>query len=153
MTGARHSAFESCATLMSESLDAAVERLTRESGRDVAGLRWGEAHLAVAEHRPFSSVAPLARLFELRTPYPGDTFTINVGALSNRDRGAVPHAARGKPACDLRPRGARRVDLGAVDRTGRVIRCPIFTHRCCRCGATWSLCRCGRHYVGRANSN
>lgn len=76
--------FESCLTLMSESLDAAVERLASESGRDLAGLRWGEVHEAVAEHRPFSGVAPLARLFELRTPFPGDTFTINVGALSNR---------------------------------------------------------------------
>ena len=76
--------FETCLTLMSEALDTAVERLTRESGRDVAGLRWGEVHLAVAEHRPFSNVAPLARLFELRTPFPGDTFTVNVGALSNR---------------------------------------------------------------------
>jgi penicillin amidase len=26
----------------------------------------------------------LARWFELRTPFPGDTFTVNVGALSNR---------------------------------------------------------------------
>jgi penicillin amidase len=76
--------FETCTTLMSEALDAAVERLTRESGRDVAGLRWGEAHRAVAEHRPFSNVPPLARLFELSTPFPGDTFTVNVGALSNR---------------------------------------------------------------------
>jgi penicillin amidase len=76
--------FESCLTLMSEALDASVERLTRESGRDVAGLRWGDEHLAVAEHRPFSSVGPLARLFDLSTPYPGDTFTVNVGALSNR---------------------------------------------------------------------
>lgn len=76
--------FESCQTQMAEALDAAVERLTSESGRDVAGLRWGEEHLAVAEHRPFSSAAPLARWFNLKTQYPGDTFTVNVGALSNR---------------------------------------------------------------------
>jgi len=76
--------FETCATLMAEALDAAVAQLAEDSGRDVAGLRWGDQHIAVAEHRPLSSVAGVSQLFELRTPYPGDTHTINVGALSNR---------------------------------------------------------------------
>ena len=84
--------FETCTALLSEALDAAVVRLTEASGRDVAGLRWGDAHRAVAEHRPFSSVAPLARLFELGVAYPGDTFTVNVGALSNR--GEAPYSTR-----------------------------------------------------------
>jgi penicillin amidase len=100
--------FESCLTLISEALDASVERLTRESGRDVAGLRWGDAHLAVAEHRPFSSVAPLARLFDLSTPYPGDTFTVNVGALSNRvdTPFRTHHAASLRAIYDLAAPGA-----------------------------------------------
>jgi penicillin amidase len=95
--------FESCLTLMSESLDASVEALAEESGRDVAGLRWGEAHQAVAEHRPFSSVAALAGLFELRTSYPGDTFTINVGALSHRSDApfSTRHAASMRAIHDL----------------------------------------------------
>jgi penicillin G amidase len=76
--------FETCAGLMSEALDTAVARLTAKSGLDVAGLRWGDEHRAVAEHRPFSSVAALARVFELSVSYPGDTFTVNAGALSNR---------------------------------------------------------------------
>jgi penicillin amidase len=76
--------FETCTLLMSEALDTAVARLAEVSGRDVAGMRWGDHHLAVAEHRPLSNVPVIARLFELRTPYPGDTYTINVGALSNR---------------------------------------------------------------------
>jgi penicillin amidase len=76
--------FETCTVLMSEALDTAVAQLAEDSGRDVAGLRWGDQHIAIAEHRPFSSVTALARWFELRTPYPGDTHTINVGALSNR---------------------------------------------------------------------
>ena len=95
--------FESCATLMSEALDTAVTRLTQASGRDVAGLRWGDEHRAVAEHRPLSSVAPLARLFELSTPYPGDTFTVNVGALSNRPEApfSTRHAASLRAIYDL----------------------------------------------------
>ena len=95
--------FESCATLMSEALDTAVTRLTQASGRDVAGLRWGDEHRAVAEHRPLSSVALLARLFELSTPYPGDTFTVNVGALSNRPEApfSTRHAASLRAIYDL----------------------------------------------------
>jgi penicillin amidase len=76
--------FESCQTLMSEALDTAVTQLTEASGRDVAGLRWGDAHIAVAEHRPLGNAGHVARLFERRTPFPGDTYTVNVGALSNR---------------------------------------------------------------------
>jgi penicillin amidase len=74
---------EGCAAIAAESLDAAVTALASESGRDVAGLRWGEAHVAIGEHRPLSSVGWLARLFELRAPVPGDTYTVNVGALSH----------------------------------------------------------------------
>ncbi|MGH6609930.1 MAG: penicillin acylase family protein, partial [Burkholderiaceae bacterium] len=84
--------FESCQTLAAEALDAAVTRLTEASGRDVAGLRWGEAHRAVAEHRPMSNVRGLARLFDLRIEYPGDTHTINVGALSHRN--GAPYSTR-----------------------------------------------------------
>jgi penicillin amidase len=76
--------FESCQTLMSEALDAAVTQLTESSGRDVAGLRWGDAHVAIAEHRPLGNAGAIARLFQLRTPFPGDTATVNVAALSNR---------------------------------------------------------------------
>ena len=36
------------------------------------------------EHRPLSSVPLLRGLFELSVPYPGDSFTINVGQLSLR---------------------------------------------------------------------
>jgi len=95
--------FESCATLGSEALDTAVTQLTRDSGRDVAGLRWGDEHRAVAEHRPLSGFAPLARLFELSTPYPGDTFTVNVGALSNRPEApfSTRHAASLRAIYDL----------------------------------------------------
>ena len=75
---------EGCAALAAEALDSAVATLTAESGRDVAGLRWGEAHQAVAEHRPLSNAVGLSRLFELKTPFPGDTYTVDVGALSHR---------------------------------------------------------------------
>jgi penicillin amidase len=80
-----------------------VARLLQSTGRDAAGLSWGEAHVAVGEHRPMSNVPGLRRLFELRTAYPGDTFTINVGALSHRAEApfATHHAASLRAIYDL----------------------------------------------------
>ena len=98
---------ESCTSIAADALDAAVTNLTSESGRDVAGLRWGEAHLAIGEHRPLSGVGGLSRVVELRTPFPGDTYTVNVGALSHRPE--APFTTR--HAASLRA----IYDLGALD--------------------------------------
>ena len=43
--------------------------------------RWGDAHVARSEHRPFSNVKALAWGFELRTPVGGDTYTLNVSRV------------------------------------------------------------------------
>jgi penicillin amidase len=88
--------FETCATLAAEALDATATRLAADSGRDIAGLRWGDAHVAVSEHRPMSNAGPFARFFELRTPFPGDTYTVNVGALSHRE--GAPFSTRHGPS-------------------------------------------------------
>ncbi|HEX5639068.1 MAG TPA: penicillin acylase family protein [Burkholderiaceae bacterium] len=99
---------ESCAAIAAEALDAAVMRLTSASGSDVAGLRWGDAHLAIGEHRPLSSVGWLSRFVELRTPFPGDTYTVNVGALTHRPD--APFSTRHGPSL-------RAIyDLAALDR-------------------------------------
>lgn len=90
---------ETCAELAAESLDAAVEALTRESGRDVLGLRWGEVHVARLEHRPLSQVPILARWFEQRLPRGGDANTISVAALSGHPR--APFAAVHGPGIRL----------------------------------------------------
>jgi penicillin G amidase len=94
---------ESCASIAADALDAAVTALTSETGRDVAGLRWGEAHYAIGEHRPLSGAGVLRRLFELRTPFPGDTYTVNVGALSHRPEApfTTRHAASLRAIYDL----------------------------------------------------
>jgi penicillin amidase len=94
---------ETCAELAGEALDAAVTQLTRDSGRDVLGLRWGDMRRAVLEHRPLSNVSVLRGLFELSVPFPGDSFTVNVGQLSLRS--AAPfntrHAASFRAVFDL----------------------------------------------------
>jgi len=66
------------------------------TARDLEGLRWGSRHPAVFEHRPFSSVPLLQKWFEQRVPDPGDSETVNVGAL--RLKGERPFEARAGPS-------------------------------------------------------
>ena len=111
---------ENCLSQAGEALDAAVTGLTRNSGRDVAGLRWGEVHSAVAEHRPMSNVAGLRRLFELRSAYPGDTHTVNVGALSHRTEAPLStrHTATLRAIYDLAALESNSVWVGSGGQVG-----------------------------------
>jgi penicillin amidase len=111
---------EGCIALAAEALDAAVTALTSASGRDVAGLRWGEAHVAVGEHRPLSGVGALARLVELRVPFPGDTYTVNVGALSHRATApfSTRHAASLRAIYDLAALDRRSVWVHSTGQSG-----------------------------------
>jgi penicillin amidase len=75
---------ETCAELAAASLDDAMTELASKSGRDILGLKWGDAHRSIHEHRPLSNVPVLRDWFELVVPVPGDTFTVNVGQLGLR---------------------------------------------------------------------
>ncbi len=77
-------AVETCATQVDAAFERALDELRSRFGDDPARWRWGVAHQARSEHRPFSRVAALAPLFELRQPVGGDTFTINVGRVGLR---------------------------------------------------------------------
>jgi penicillin amidase len=70
---------ESCIDALSAAFDAAMADVAKAQGGDPARWRWGDAHQARSEHRPFGKQPLLARLFDLRVPSPGDTYTINVG--------------------------------------------------------------------------
>ncbi len=70
-------AAETCAGRVDLALATALDQLSERFGADPAAWRWGDAHELRAEHRPFSRVGALAPLFELRTPLPGDTYTVN----------------------------------------------------------------------------
>jgi penicillin amidase len=72
-------AVETCGELVDRALEESVQDLARRFGTDPTAWRWGDAHQAVSEHRPFSKVAPLAKFFEIRVPSAGDTQTVNVG--------------------------------------------------------------------------
>ncbi len=84
-------AAETCAQQAGTALSRALEDLQATQGAEVAQWRWGAAHQARSEHRPFSRVKPLARFFELRTPVGGDSFTVNVSRV-----GLKPDATTGE---------------------------------------------------------
>ncbi|MFN4310940.1 MAG: penicillin acylase family protein [Ferrovibrio sp.] len=94
----------SCATLIAEALDMALDDLKNRYGSDLARWRWGDAHFSHAPHRPFSNNRYLRQLFEIRVPTPGDTFTVNVGQNSladEREPFSNRHAASLRAIYDL----------------------------------------------------
>jgi penicillin amidase len=63
----------------------------------MSAWRWGDAHRARSEHRPFGKVDLLARVFDIHVAMPGDTFTINAARHSLRDEKA-PFETRHAPS-------------------------------------------------------
>jgi penicillin amidase len=100
----RTPAVETCEQLLAASLEAALADLARRYGPDPAQWRWGEAHFARHEHRPFGR-HPLLRFgFDIRVPTPGDTYTVNVGRKNFFDEErpfANRHAASLRALYDL----------------------------------------------------
>ena len=86
-----------CNALIAEALDRAFDDLKSRYGTDMTRWRWGEAHYALAEHRPFSRVPVLKDLFEVSVPTPGDAFTIDVGRYNLADS-KEPYANRHAPS-------------------------------------------------------
>jgi penicillin amidase len=94
---ARTPAIETCEELLARSLEAALADLRQRYGDDAARWRWGEAHAARHEHRPFGRQPLLARLFDISVPSPGDTYTVDVGRNVMSDE-ARPYANRHAPS-------------------------------------------------------
>ena len=88
---------ETCAEILSASLEAALADLRRRYGEDMRSWKWGRAHPALHLHRPFGSVALLARVFDISVPSPGGAYTIDVGR-SNFNDAARPYASRHAPS-------------------------------------------------------
>jgi len=75
---------ENCTDQAGLALTRALGELQQRFGADPAKWRWGNAHQARGEHRPFSRVPVLHKLFELRAPVGGDTHTVNVSRVNLR---------------------------------------------------------------------
>jgi penicillin amidase len=72
---------ESCLESSNNAYDKALEYLSNTYGKDPKTWVWGKAHTAVSEHRPLTKVPLLGSLFNIETPFSGDSFSINVGRL------------------------------------------------------------------------
>ncbi|WP_029045919.1 penicillin acylase family protein [Cupriavidus sp. amp6] len=95
---------ESCNDAIADAWTQAMADLSRRYGDDPTRWRWGEAHAARSEHKPFGKVAYLSPLFNLRVPTGGDTYTVNVGRHNLRDEKAPfenTHAASVRALYDL----------------------------------------------------
>ena len=84
---------DSCAPLLTQSLESALRDLKERYGPEMQAWTWGEAHPARHRHRPFSANAWLARFFDISVPSPGDAYTVNVGRMDFADE-ATPYASR-----------------------------------------------------------
>ena len=96
-------AAETCADQSARAMDLAAADLASRYG-DESGWRWGEAHYAASDHRPFGGVPWLARWFNLPAPTPGDTYSVAAGHNHIRDearRSANRHAASLRAIYDL----------------------------------------------------
>ncbi len=93
-----------CGAQSTAALDRALDRLQAKYGAAPAQWKWGDAHPALSAHRPFGSVAALARLFDVTVPTAGDSFTVNVGQYWPNDEKtpfANRHAASLRAVYDL----------------------------------------------------
>lgn len=72
---------ETCEQSSNKAFENALIYISKEYGNNPSKWSWGAAHTAISEHRPLSKVPLLGRLFNISTPFPGDTNTINVGRL------------------------------------------------------------------------
>jgi penicillin amidase len=70
---------KSCADQANEAFTRALERLSKDQGKDVANWQWGKAHMAISSHRPLGQSSFLAKWLDVVEPSPGDPFTVNVG--------------------------------------------------------------------------
>jgi penicillin amidase len=121
---------ESCSQQAGAALTRALDELQQRFGADLARWRWGDAHQARSEHRPFSRVPMLARWFELREPTGGDTYTLNAGRV-----GVKPDAVTGELYLNEHAPSMRAIyDLGDPARSR-------FMHSTGQSGLPWS-----RHY-------
>ena len=80
----RTSARETCAELAGRAFDLAAADLRARFG-EPTGWRWGAAHPAASDHRPFGFFPVVRRWFNVMPATPGDSFTVNVGHFTIRD--------------------------------------------------------------------
>jgi penicillin amidase len=87
---------ETCATMAARAFDLAAADLAQRYG-GASTWNWGAAHVAAGDHRPFGVVPFVARLFNVAPRTPGDSYSVDVGAITIRDA-ERPFANRHAPS-------------------------------------------------------
>jgi len=83
---------ETCAMLAAKAFDLAAADLRARYG-EPSTWRWGIAHFAASDHRPFGFFPVLKDYFNISPQTAGDSYTVNVGGITIRDE-ARPYANR-----------------------------------------------------------
>ena len=83
---------ETCEQLESRAFDVAAGDLEKRYGA-AKGWRWGVAHFAASDHRPFGFFPVVKGLFNISPETAGDAHSVNVGHFFIRDE-ARPFANR-----------------------------------------------------------
>lgn len=68
---------ETCDAMIARALAAALARIAREQGGDLAKWRWDRAHPALHAHGVFGRIPFLAKWFNRETPFAGGANTLN----------------------------------------------------------------------------
>jgi len=76
---------EGCGSRLAEALDAALARLRRDYGADMAKWQWRRAHVAVFAHPVLSRIPVLRDWLKIAIPTPGAYDTLNRGPSTIRD--------------------------------------------------------------------
>ena len=75
---------EDCGAMAGRAFDLAAAELGKRYGSP-SEWRWGRAHVAASDHRPFGFIPVAKLLFSTSPETPGDSFTVNLGHFSLRD--------------------------------------------------------------------
>lgn len=85
---------ESCGSVVTEALSAALADLRARLGNDMGRWRWDQLHTTVFPHQPLDSVGPLRRIVSRSIGNGGDSNTVNVGPFGcARSATAAPSAS------------------------------------------------------------
>ena len=87
---------ETCAMRTATAFDVAADDLRKLYGAP-AKWRWGAAHFAAGDHRPFGFIPWIGSWFNVSPETPGDSYTVDVGHYFIKDE-ARPFANRHAPS-------------------------------------------------------
>ncbi len=88
---------KSCVDQSNDAFTRALERLSKDQGKDVAHWQWGKVHVAISSHRPLGKSPVLAKWLDVVEPSAGDPFTVNVGTYWLNEP-SEPFASRHAPS-------------------------------------------------------